>query len=288
VSKVPAIDAHQHFWGDVDHHQTWRKAGHEALARPFLPYELAEQLARLGIDGTVAIQSVNTLDETHALLDLADQHGFVRGVVGWVPLDDAIAAAAELARFDHVKLKGIRHLISTEPDPDWVVQGSVIECLGLLAEHGLTFDVISVSDRHLEHVVTLAEQVPGLRIVIDHLARPPLLERRWEPWASLLAAAAESDQVYVKLSAGIDVVTDWPAWSAGEIQPYVEWALECFGPQRTMFASNWPVVLLAGSYDRAWRETNRTLSALDDAERAQVLGGTAVRFYELDQDTGGS
>lgn len=282
MSTTPVVDAHQHFWRAPASEQKWRKPGHELLARAFLPDELAGELARTGIDGTVAIQSVNTLEETATLLEIADDTSYVWGVVGWVPLDDPTATAAELDRLDHPKLKGIRHLINTEPDPDWVVQDRVIESLGLLAERGLPFDVVAITERHLEHVIALAERVPGLRIVIDHLGRPPVLESGWEPWASLFGAAADHPNVHAKLSAGIDVVTDWPEWSADELQPYVDWTLERFGPERTMFASNWPVVLLAGSYERAWEQTNRLLSVLDEPDRAAVLGGTATAFYRLD------
>lgn len=286
MPTTPVVDAHQHFWRAAASEQTWRKPGHEPLARAFLPDDLAGELARTGVDGTVAIQAVNTLEETATLLEFADATSYVWGVVGWVPLDDPAVTAAELDRVGHPKLKGIRHLINTEPDPDWVVQDRVVESLGLLAERGLPFDVVAITPRHLEHVVTLAERVPGLRIVIDHLGRPPVLESGWEPWASLVGAAADHPDVHVKLSAGIDVVTDWPQWSADELQPYVDWTLERFGPERTMFASNWPVVLLAGSYDRAWEQTKRTLSALDEPGRAAVLGGTATACYRLDTSTG--
>lgn len=283
MTTPPVVDAHQHFWRSASREQTWRKPGHEILARAYLPTDLADELDRVGVDGTVVVQSVNTLEETATLLDIAREQPFVWGVVGWLPLEDPAACSRELERIvGHRELKGIRHLINVEPDPDWIVRDGVVQSLSLLAEHGLTFDVVAITDAHLEHVSSLAGRLPGLRLVVDHLARPPVLEGGWEPWATRLARAAEHPNVYVKLSAGIDVVTDWPAWSAEELQPYVDWTIACFGAQRTMFASNWPVVLLTGPYEQAWRETNRTIAGLSDPDRAAVLGGTAVTFYDLE------
>jgi L-fuconolactonase len=200
-----------------------------------------------------------------------------------VPLDRPDEAAGALERYRrHPRFAGVRHLIHDEPDPDWVVRDSVIEGLGLLAAAGLPFDVVAVLPRHLEHVPVLAERVPGLRMVIDHLAKPPIKEKGWEPWASLLARAAECPGVYAKVS-GLNTAADAETWTGEDLRPYVEHAIEVFGPERLMFGSDWPVALLAGGYAKVWRETGTALSGLSPSGRAAVLGGTATRCYGIQE-----
>jgi L-fuconolactonase len=142
----------------------------------------------------------------------------------------------------------------------------------------LTFDYVGLLPRHLEHVPVIAQRVPELRIVIDHLGKPPITAREFEPWSSLLARAARMPNVFAKLS-GLDT-GDGDNWTAADIA-YIDRALELFGPERLMFGSDWPVVALRGGYGKVWCETNRALARLSRDERDRILGGTAVAFYRL-------
>ncbi|SEM24658.1 amidohydrolase family protein [Nonomuraea pusilla] len=278
---MSVVDAHQHFWNLETGHYPWLTPGLAPICRTFEPEELIPQLAAAGVDRTVLVQSMDSYADTDAMLAQADAYDVIGAVVGWVPLNRPGEAAEALARYrEHPKFAGIRHLIHDEPDPDWLLQDSVIEGLGLLADAGLPFDVVAVLPRHLEHIPVLAERVPGLRMVIDHLAKPPIKDKGWEPWASLMARAAEYPQVHAKVS-GLNTAADPATWSAADLRPYVEHALELFGPDRLMFGSDWPVALLAGDYAQVWRETGAVLSHLSETERAAVLGGTATRFYGL-------
>lgn len=280
MSRV--IDAHQHFWNLETGEYPWLSADYGPLYRTFAPDELAPQLQATGVDGTVLVQAADSVADTAAMLAQAEAHDWITGVVGWVPLDRPEEAATVLDRHaGHPAFVGVRHLIHEEADPDWVVGDRVLDGLALLAEHDLTFDVVAVLDRHLEHVPTLAERLPGLRLVIDHLAKPPIKEQGWEPWASLLRRAAEAPNVSAKIS-GLNTAADWESWSAEELRPYVEHALEVFGPQRLMWGSDWPIALLAGDYESVWRETNALIAPLHVGERDDVLGGTATRVYRLD------
>lgn len=275
------IDAHQHLWDLGRSEYGWLTPELEPIYRSFAPDELEPQLARSGIDGTVLVQAENSYVDTDYMLSIADERPWVSGVVGWVPLLEPDEAARALDRYQrHPAFKGLRHLIHDEPDPDWLLQDRVTEGLRLLAERGMTYDVVSVLPRHLEHVPTLVDRVPELRMVIDHLSKPPIADQGWEPWASLLRAAAESPNVYAKVS-GLNTAASWETWTAGDLKPYVSYALEVFGPERLMFGSDWPVALLAGNYQKVWDETQVVLNDLDDTERALVLGGTATRFYQL-------
>lgn len=277
---MAVVDAHQHFWNLETGSYPWLTPESGPIFRTFEPEELLPQLAAAGVDRTVLVQSMDSSADTGAMLAQADAYDVVGAVVGWVPLTRPEAAAEALERYRrHPKFAGIRHLIHDEPDPDWLLQDTVIEGLRLLAAADLPFDVVAVLPRHLEHVPVLAERVPGLRMEIDHLARPPIREKGWEPWASLLARAAACPGVYAKVS-GLNTAAA-PDWTGEDLRPYVEHAVELFGPDRLMFGSDWPVATLAGDYARVWRETRAALSGLDEAGKAQVLGGTATRFYRI-------
>ncbi|MEV0308818.1 amidohydrolase family protein [Nonomuraea fuscirosea] len=277
---MAVVDAHQHFWNLETGSYPWLTPESGPIFRTFEPEELLPQLAAAGVDRTVLVQSMDSAADTGAMLAQADAYDVVGAVVGWVPLTRPEEAAGALERYRrHPKFAGIRHLIHDEPDPDWLLQDTVIEGLRLLAAADLPFDVVAVLPRHLEHVPVLAERVPGLRMVIDHLAKPPIREKGWEPWASLLARAAACPGVYAKVSRLNTAAA--PDWTGEDLRPYVEHAVELFGPDRLMFGSDWPVATLAGDYARVWRETRAALSGLDEAGKAQVLGGTATRFYRI-------
>jgi L-fucono-1,5-lactonase len=176
---------------------------------------------------------------------------------------------------------GVRHLINVEPDPDWIVRGPVLESLTLLAERGLCFDLVAILPRHLEHVPAIAAAAPDLRVIIDHVGKPSIAAREWEPWASLITRAAEAPNVFAKLS-GLDTAAQ-VGWTADDLSRYVDHALAAFGAERLMWGSDWPVSILGGGYAHVWQEMNRLFARLSPEERDQVLGLTAARVYRLDQ-----
>jgi L-fuconolactonase len=239
-------------------------------------------LERCGIDGTVLIQVLHQLGgETEESLDLSREIDFVRGVVGWVPLVDPQATADALERLrGRGKLVGVRHLISNEPDPRWLLQETVVESLGLLAATGMVFDAIPVNAAQFESVLDIARRLPKLKIVINHLGRPPIPEEGWEPWATQIARAAEHRNMAVKLSIGLDVIMRW-RWSTPDIRRYSDHVLDLFGPARVMAASNWPVILLGASYEETWRGITALVAGLSADEQRAVLGETAKRVYGL-------
>jgi len=203
-------------------------------------------------------------------------------VVGWAPLLDHAAERHALDRLArHPKFRGIRHLIHGEADPDWVVQPQVIEGLKILADYGLSFDVPASYPNHLKHVPTLAEKVPGLTLIIDHLAYPPIRVKQMGAWAEQLAAAAQYPNVYAKLS-GLATAADLETWTVGDLQPYADYAIENFGAHRLMFGSDWPVTLLASDYARTWAATNQILAGRAPEQLNDILGETARKVYRLD------
>jgi L-fuconolactonase len=275
------IDAHHHFWWIGRHSYTWPEKVGDRLARDFTPDDLRPELSRCGIKGTVLVQVLHQLGETEECLDLCKEVNFVRGVVGWVPLVDPDATSRALERLrSRGKLVGVRHLVSHEADPRWLLQDSVIESLKLLAAAGLAFDAIPVTAAQFESVLDVAARLPELKIVINHLGRPPLPERGWEPWATQVARAAEHRNVSMKLSIGLDIIMRW-RWSTDEIRRYSDHVLDLFSSNRVMAASNWPVILLGASYEQTWKGITDLVAALSVDQRHAIMGGTAERVYGL-------
>ncbi len=195
------IDTHQHFWNLSRVEYPWLTADFGPIYRTFEPPDLEPLLREAGIDKTVLVQSANSYADTEYMLEQADRYPWIGAVIGWVPLLEPDEAARALERFAaHPAFRGIRHLIHDEPDPDWVVQDRVIEGLRVLADRGAIFEVVAVFPNHLKHVPTLAERVPHLTMVIDHLAKPPIKAGQMEPWAAQMAAAAQYPRVHAKVS----------------------------------------------------------------------------------------
>jgi L-fuconolactonase len=276
------IDTHQHFWNLDLVEYSWLVPEYGLLYRSYEPRELEPQLKPSGVDYTVLVQAANSYDDTNYMLRKADEFKWIAGVVGWVPLDNPKEAVDMLDRkyIKHPKFRGIRHLIHGEQDTNWLLRKLVIESLGHLAERNLTFDVVSVLPEHLKQVPKLAEKLPNLKIVIDHLSKPPIKEKAWNPWAKQIADCAKYPNVYAKIS-GLNTAADWSTWSAQDLKPYIDFVVEHFGAERLMFGSDWPVALLAGDYKKVKEETEKAIAHLSRSQREAIWSKTAIKFYGL-------
>ncbi|WP_140634078.1 amidohydrolase family protein [Methylibium rhizosphaerae] len=282
MSAVPRVDAHQHFWRLADRQGHWPPAELAAIHRDFLPVDLEPLRRQAGIDGTVLVQTLPSEDDTRWMLDLADQHRFIWGVVGWTDLKAADAPERIAALAARSKLKGLRPMLQDLPDDDWIADRAVDGGARAMVQHGLVFDAL-VLTRHLEALHGFAARHPGLRIVIDHGAKPPIASGELEPWRSRMAALAALPQVCCKVSG---LLTEaGPRRSAEALRPYVHALWELFGPRRLLWGSDWPVLRLAGHYPD-WLEMSRALfaaidPAMSDADRADLFGANAMRLYGL-------
>ena len=279
------VDSHQHFWNPDQVYYDWLVPDYGPIYRTFEPAELAPQLAAAGIDRTVLVQSACNFEDTEAMLAQAAEHEWIGAVVGWVPLYAHRLAERKLDELmADPWFKGVRHLNHEEADPDWLVRPEVIDGLRILEERGLTFDVIAVHPLHLKHVPTLARACPDLKMVIDHLAKPPVASGDYDAWKADMSAAAEHPNVYAKVS-GLNTAAEWETWTAADLVEPIGHALEVFGAERLMFGSDWPVAILAGDYAKVWRETSRALDQLGvgDAGRNAILGGTAAAVYRVQE-----
>lgn len=276
------IDAHQHFIDPLHGQYPWIEGAYEPLRRRFGPEDLQPVLDASGVERTIAVQARSEPAETDALLRIAAAEPWVAGVVGWVDLTDpaiADALAALVERPDGDRLVGIRHPAHDEPDPDWLVRADVGRGLAAVADAGLAFDLL-VRARELPAAQRVVRAHPSLTFIIDHLAKPAIAAKELEPWASLLRSLAASDNVVVKLS-GLVTEADWASWRPVDLAPYVDLALEAFGPDRLLFGSDWPVCLLAASYGQVVHVVRSSVDRLEATERAAILGGTATRVYRL-------
>ena len=276
------IDAHHHFWdltrSEFDYR--WLSApGNEAICQTYLPDTLADHIQTVGVDRTVLVQTQHTLLENDWALQLAEETDYIAGVVGWVDLT-AVDVEEQLLRYmDHEKFVGIRHITQDEPDDDFIIRDDVCRGLGILEKHNVPFDLLFYV-KHLHHAQQLAIQFPDLPMVIDHLAKPEIKIQRFDNWEANIRAAAEAPNIMCKLS-GMITEADWKNWTSGDLKPYIEIALEAFGPERCMFGSDWPVCELAGSYQDVYQALSETVGTLSDSELENIFGATASRFYRL-------
>ena len=276
------VDAHQHFWQlDMPFDYAWlNEPQHRAICCNFLPEDLLPRLKQAGVDRSVFVQTQHDLAENKWALDLAEQNSFIAGVVGWVDLTSDDCEQQLLQFIEHPKFVGVRHITQDEPDDDFIMRMDVVRGLQVLEKHRMPFDLLFYA-RHLRHAATLAQMLPDLPMVIDHVSKPRIKAGGIADWARDLQAAAAYPNVYCKLS-GMITEADWQKWSVADLKPYVYTALEAFGADRCMFGSDWPVCELAGSYLQVKDALFEALGPISDAERAQIFGQTAISFYGLD------
>jgi L-fuconolactonase len=273
------IDAHQHFWHYSPAEYPWIGPGMERLARDFLPADLAPLLDAEGIGATVAVQARQSLEETRWLLELAERHDFIRGVVGWVDLRST-HVAEQLARFaGHPRFVGVRHVVQDEPDPRFLLGAAFLHGLARVAEAGLVYDLLVLAPQ-LPAAAEMVALRPGQAFVLDHLAKPPIAAARLDPWRDDIRALSRHPHVACKLS-GMVTEARLRQWRREDFLPYMETALEAFSPERLMFGSDWPVCTLSGEYSEVAGIVDDFLARLAPAERAAIEGGTAARVYGL-------
>ncbi len=276
------VDAHHHLLDPARFDYPWLTPELAAIDRRFGPEDLAPELAAAGIDRTILVQTIGNLNETRDFLATAADVPFIGGVIGWVDLTDrSVGGTLDALRSGPGGewLVGIRHQVHDEPDPDWHLRPDVRRGLAEIEAADLTYDLL-VRSRELPAALTVAREMPGLRFVIDHLAKPPIRSAATEPWATLLRPFGELPNVSCKLS-GLVTEADAATWRVGDLAPYVEIALQAFGPRRLLFGSDWPVCLLVASYADVVAAARDLTAGLSSAERAAVFGGAAEAAYRL-------
>lgn len=271
------IDSHQHFWRYNDTDYVWMTDAMDVLRRDHLPPELSSEIGRIGFDGTIAVQARQMESETAWLLELADVHDFILGVVGWV--DFASPQLPEvLERFaEFPKLLGVRELIHDMEDLNYSTSDVHKAAIARLTPLGLTYDLL-LKPPHLPAAIALVNEFRGQPFVVDHLAKPNIAAGEMQPWRRDLERLAEHENVFCKLS-GMVTEADWGNWTSHELRPYLDVALDAFGSDRLMIGSDWPVCTLSGSYAETMQNVIDFAEELTAGERNGILGENAARFY---------
>ena len=274
------IDAHHHLWKYSAAEYGWISPEMRAIRRDFLPEDLEKLMHHFGIQGTVAVQARQSIEETKWLLDLAARHEIIRGVVGWIPLTEGAAVKRRLEPFaGNRKLKGVRHVIQDEADPRYILREDFNAGVSALREFGLRYDIL-IFERHLPAAIEFVDRHPNQVFILDHVAKPRIKERVLSPWDRNMRELAKRQNVYCKLS-GMVTEADPKRWRPADLKPYIDVALSAFGPKRLMYGSDWPVMLLAAEYVQ-WHDLVRhAIEKLSAAEQERILGGTAAEAYGL-------
>jgi len=272
------IDSHQHFWRYTPSEYGWIDDSMSALRRDFLPEDLRREMDAAGVAACIAVQARQTLEETRVLLDLASRHPFIAGVVGWVDLQAAdVDAQIERVAADP-RLVGVRHIVQAEPD-GFLERPAFRAGIGRLEKFGLTYDIL-VYARQLSAAVPFARAFPRQPFVLDHLGKPDVRGGGFAEWRRHLDALAALPNVRCKLS-GLVTEADWRSWTRGQLRPYLDAALDAFGPARLMMGSDWPVCTVAAGYKEVIDLVRDAVAEYSADEREQILSGTARLFWKL-------
>jgi L-fuconolactonase len=274
------LDAHQHFWTYSPTEHTWMTDNMGTLKHDFLPQDLEPLLAGIGFDGCIAVQARQNLEETRWLLELAEQHSFIKGVVGWVDLrSDRLSA--QLERFaSHPKLVGVRHVVHDEVDDNFMLRADFRCGIAQLLDFNLTYDLL-LFPKHLPVAVQLAKEFPQQPFVLDHIAKPSIAEGLVSPWREDLQTLANLPNVFCKLS-GMVTEAKWNQWRPTEFHRYLDIVLDAFGSSRLMIGSDWPVCTLSGEYEPVMKIVVDYVQRLPLAAQAEILGDNCARFYQIE------
>ena len=273
------IDSHQHFVDLAKFEYYWMSPEMPVLRQSYLPESLLPLLENTGVEQTVAVQAHPSPEETRYLVELAKIHSFIGGIVAWVDLTDPEIEVMLEELSGYAKVKAVRHQRAEDEPADWFLREDVIRGMRSVARSGLPYDML-IRPRHLASVSRLLARIPELRIVIEHMAKPPIASNKLDPWARCLTEAAENPSVFCKVSALV-TEADHSHWTVENLKPYVHHTLEIFGIERLMWGSDWPVCLLAASYNRVIESTLDAMGPLNTKERALFLRDNSRAFYGL-------
>lgn len=273
------IDSHHHFWKYDPGEYGWIDDSMKAIRTDFLPENLKTNVQDSNVDGVISVQARQTVEETDWLIGMAHQNDFIKGIVGWLPLihDDIEVNLEKYA--DEKILKGVRHVIQGEPDPEFMLRKDFNRGIASLKKHSLVYDIL-ITERQLTNAIRFVDRHPDQVFVLDHIAKPHIRLNELSPWKENMMELAMRRNVNCKIS-GMVTEADFMNWTPSQLQPYFEVIIKAFGPDRLLFGSDWPVCLVATSYKKWIELVQKNISKLSETEQAKIMGENAIRIYKL-------
>lgn len=279
------IDAHQHIWDPSRVNYDWLGPEFEVLNRTFTFDELKPQLHESGVTNTVIVQSADNHEDTTLMLESAAVNKEISAIVGYLPLDKPAVVEKILPEWlENPLFVGVRNLIHTKDDPNWLLQDQVLESLSLLEHAGYTLDIVAVFPRHINLIPTISDKFPNLNMVIDHLGKPPSGKDEFISWKEQIRVAAQNPRVYAKVSGLYGSPKDSPNETAQTFQQAFNHVLSEFGSQRLMYGGDWPINLLDGGYAKSWAVFKDLVHELDHIDQDEIFSQTAIRFYGIPEE----
>ncbi|RKR14291.1 L-fuconolactonase [Maribacter vaceletii] len=273
------IDSHQHFWKYEEVKHSWIDDEMATIRRDFFPSDLEKVYRENNVDGCVAVQADQTIEENTFLLKLSKENDFIKGIVGWVDLRNN-AVEADLEKYTSFpKMKGFRHVVQGEPDHNFLLRPNFLRGISYLESYNYVYDIL-VFPHQLGAVLEFVKRFPNQKFVIDHIAKPYIKDGFYEGWAILMKEIAKHPNVYCKVS-GMITEADYKTWTPEQVEPYMQLVLDSFGVDRIMYGSDWPVCLVAGSYEKVVSLTANFISKLSASEQNVIMGSNAEAFYNL-------
>lgn len=272
------IDSHQHFWNYQPQRDIWITEEMNAIRKDFLPSHLSQLLKKNKIEGSIAVQADQSEKETDFLIKCARNHSFIKGIVGWTDLQSPGVQARLEYYYQFPEVKGFRHIVQSEPS-DFLQRKGFCNGVGLLEQYSFTYDIL-VYPHQLPFALTFVKKFPNQYFIIDHLAKPSVRHQQLKPWKQQLQQIAMHENVFCKIS-GLVTEADWKTWKPSNFKPYLDTALEAFGTKRLMYGSDWPVCLLAASYEGQLQIIRQSIDSLSPSEKKAIMGENAARFYHL-------
>jgi L-fuconolactonase len=276
------LDAHHHLWKFSEKDYGWMDDSMSVLKRDYLPSELEKEISKAGVTGTVVVQARQTVEETRWLLELADSHPFIKGVVGWIDLRSP-KLEHQLKEFaHHPKLVGVRHVIHDESDDDFMLRPAFVKGIERLEAFNLTYDLL-LFPKHLARAIELASMFPNQRFVLDHISKPFIKSGIIKPWKDDIEALAAQPNVWCKIS-GMVTEASFDSWKYEDFVPYMKVVCDAFGNDRIMLGSDWPVCKLAGEYAEVMNIPYEFFGDLSEDDKKNVYSQNAIDCYQLNLD----
>lgn len=274
------IDSHQHFWNYQPLRDAWITEDMRAIRTDFTPYDLLRELKENQVDGSVAVQADQSENETSFLVDIAERHDFVKGVVGWIDLQsDTVEERLNFYHSTTSTVKGFRHIVQSETDDNFLLTDKFCRGIGLLKNYSFTYDIL-IYPKQLPAAIRFVERFPDQKFVLDHIAKPDIKNKKLEPWSGHIRELAAFGNLYCKIS-GIITEADWNRWQPEDVKPYLDVIFQAFGCNRLMFGSDWPVCLVAGSYGKVKGIITDYIQQFTEEQRQAVMADNAITFYGL-------